>query len=96
MLMPLELCAPLRCPPAEGLCVPTAPSPCPPSLTEGPQKLVADGGRGRHDPSPGHANLARTQFRDCERSLPDPEVDHAQAEKEVAQAAPRFPVHSPC
>lgn len=27
--------------------------------------------------------------------LPDPEVDHAQAEKEVAKAAPRFGVHSP-
>ena len=28
--------------------------------------------------------------RGCERPLPDPEVDHAQAEKEVAQAAPRL------
>lgn len=46
--------------------------------------------------APGHTNFAGTQFRDCERSLPDPEVNHAQAEKEVAQAAPRFPIHSPC
>lgn len=76
--------------------MPTPPSRCPPSLSERPQKLVADSGRGRRDPSPGHTNFAGTQFRDCERSLPDPEVNHAQAEKEVAQAAPRFPIHSPC
>lgn len=63
----------------------------PPRLSEGPKKLVASGrSPPRARPTlPGHA------CRGCERPLPDPEVDHAQAEKEVAQAAPRFPVHSP-
>lgn len=84
------------CPVSRAVRAPRAPA-CggvfvrPPSLSEGPKKLVACGRPPpRATPTlPGHA------CRGCERPLPDPEVDHAQAEKEVAQAAPRFPVHSP-
>lgn len=79
-----------------GLCAPTSPAPCPPGLSDGTtevgcrRQLLGSTGFPQATPTlPGHA------CRGCKRPLPDPEVDHAQAEKEVTQAAPRFPVHSP-
>lgn len=92
----LELCAPLGLAPAGALCAPTVPAPHPPPPICGANEV---GGRRRlasgSTPPRDTPTLPGRACRGCERPLPDPEVDHAQAEKEVAQAAPRFPVHSP-
>lgn len=82
---------PLRSPLTGGFCAPKGPLQASTHWRSwGPARSVPSA----RDPS----NLARQGRGRRVRvrgPLPDSEVDHAQAEKEVAKAAPRFGVHSP-
>lgn len=82
-----ELCAPLSCPLPGSLCALRAPAP--PTASSELSWAARLPSRAQPTLPLPHARKERA------RRLPDSEVDYAQAEKEVAQAAPRFPGHSP-